>query len=96
MQEAQSIVIPQAFATGKPVIASNVGGIPEIVQHGVNGLLVKAGDSSELADAMVRLSESSGLRCQFGNAGLELARAQLSFDHKMEQVLSSYRKAIDG
>jgi len=94
MQEAQSIVIPQAFATGKPVIASNVGGIPEIVQHGENGLLVKAGDVSALAEAMVQLSESPELRRRFGDAGLKLARAHLSFDHKMELVLASYRKAI--
>ena len=94
MQEAQTIVIPQAFATGKPVIASHVGGIPEIVQHGVNGLLVKAGDVAGLAEAMQQLSESPDLRRRFGGAGLELARKQLSFDNKMELVLASYRKAI--
>ena len=94
MQEAQSIVIPQAFATGKPVIASNVGGIPEIVRHGVNGLLVNAGDVDALAEAMGLLCESPQERRRLGAAGLEFARAHLSFDQKMELVLASYRKAL--
>ena len=96
LQEAQSIVIPQAFASGKPVIASNVGGIPEIVKHGENGFLVNPGDVAGLADAMVQLAESPDLRRRLGEAGLELARTQLAFDKKMESVIISYRKAIAG
>ena len=93
-QEAQSLVIPQAFATGKPVIASNVGGIPENVRDGVNGFLVSPGDEKGLAAAMEQLAASPDLRKRFGAAGLELARRELSFDLKMDSLLSIYRKAI--
>ena len=94
LKEAQTIVIPQAFATGKPVIASRVGGIPEIVTHGVNGWLVPAGDDRALADAMMRFAESPDLRLRLGRAGLDLARQELGFDQKMELVLASYRRAM--
>lgn len=94
MQEAQTIVIPQAFATGKPVIASNVGGIPEIVRHGKNGLLFRAGDEQGLAEAMVQIAESPDFARCLGVAGLELARRELAFDNKMDLLLASYRRAI--
>jgi glycosyltransferase involved in cell wall biosynthesis len=93
-QEAQSLVIPQAFATGKPVIASNVGGIPENVRDGVNGLLVSPGDENGLAAAMEQLAGSADLRKRFGAAALDLARRELSFDMKMDLLLASYHKAI--
>ncbi|MEI8309584.1 MAG: glycosyltransferase family 4 protein [Verrucomicrobiota bacterium] len=95
LREAQTLVIPQAFATGKPVIASLVGGIPEIVTHGRNGLMVTAGDVRDLAAAMVRLAESPDLRLRLGRAGLDLARQELLFDRKMELLLGSYRRAIN-
>lgn len=94
LKEAQTIVIPQAFATGKPVIASLVGGIPEIVRHGENGFLVTAGDEQGLAAAMVQLAESPDLCRRLGDAALELARRTLTFDSKMELLLASYRKAM--
>lgn len=93
-QEAQSLVIPQAFATGKPVIASNVGGIPEIVSHGENGFLVSPGDESGLASAMEELAGSPDLRRRMGAAALDLAQRELSFDVKMDLLLASYRGAI--
>ena len=93
--EAQSIVIPQAFAAGKPVIASRVGGIPELVRHEESGLLVQPGDDKELAAAMLRLLGEPVLRADVASAGLRLARHDLSFDEKAELVLKSYRKALD-
>ena len=93
--EAQTIVIPQAFAAGKPVIASRVGGIPELVRHEESGLLVQPGDDKELAAAMLRLLGEPILRADVASAGLRLARHDLSFDEKAELVLKSYRKALD-
>jgi len=93
LQEAQTIVIPQAFATGKPVIASEVGGIPEIVTQEENGLLVRAAYDQELAAAMVRLAGSPELRHRLGAAGLDLARRELVFGRKMELLVASYLRA---
>jgi glycosyltransferase involved in cell wall biosynthesis len=95
LREAQTIVIPQAFAAGKPVIASRVGGIPELVRHEENGLLVQPADAEELAAAMLRLLGEPVLRADLASAGLRLARRELSFDEKAALVLKSYGKALD-
>lgn len=94
--EAQSLVIPQAFASGRPVIATSVGGIPELVRHEETGLLVPAGDSAALAAAMIRLIQQPALRIKLGNAGLEYARKYLNFEDRMAETLSVYREAISG
>jgi len=55
LNEGMGRVLVEAMAAGKPIIASNVGGIPELVRHGDNGLLVPAGDEKALADSIKRL-----------------------------------------
>lgn len=94
LHEAQTIVIPQAFASGKPVIASQVGGIPELVAHEQNGLLVPPADHEALSSAMLRLFSDPALRDRLAAAGLRLARSELSFEAKAELVLQAYRKAL--
>jgi glycosyltransferase involved in cell wall biosynthesis len=92
--EAQTIVIPQAFATGKPVIASQVGGIPELVTHEKNGLLVPPSDSEALAAAMLRVVNDPALSARLASAGLSFARRELCFERKTELVLESYYRAM--
>jgi glycosyltransferase involved in cell wall biosynthesis len=48
-------VVIEAFCRGRPVVGSRVGGIPDLVHDGVNGLLVEPGDADALPDALVRL-----------------------------------------
>jgi glycosyltransferase involved in cell wall biosynthesis len=61
-EEPLGLVVLEAMACGVPVVASSVGGIPEIVQHDVNGLLVKPGDPDALACAITRIIGDSRLR----------------------------------
>ena len=93
LHDAQTIVIPEAFAAAKPVIASRVGGIPELVTHEENGLLVEPADNDALASAMIRLLANPVLRNDLASAGFRLARRELSFERKAELVLDSYDKA---
>ncbi len=93
-KEAQTLVIPQAFATGKPAIGSNVGGIPELVRDGVNGLLFPLRDHEALAAAMLKLADDPVLARRFGQAGYELAQRELATDRKMGELVESYRRAI--
>lgn len=65
-------VILQALAMGRPVIASPVGGVPEVVLHGKTGFLCPPGDASVYASAMARLAEDPDLRERMGKAGREL------------------------
>ena len=59
--ETSPLVIREAFLAGRPVIASNIGGIPELVDHEQNGLLFEPGDIDGLARALRRLADEPGL-----------------------------------
>ena len=92
--EAQTLVIPQAFASGKPVIGSKVGGIPELVRHGENGQHFPSEDHNALAQAMLTMANDPHKAAGFGIAGRKMAEEELATDRKMELLLASYRKCI--
>ncbi len=88
------MAIKEAMATGKPVIASNVGGIPEAVINGFSGILVKPEDPVDLAEAVLSLS-SKQLYCQeLGNNGQAIATRL--FDEKINNAMIEeiFRKTI--
>ncbi len=93
-EEAQTLVIPQAFATRKPVIGSRVGGIPELVEDGVNGLLIPPQEPAALAAAMDTIIAQPAMAGRLAQAGYELAHRELAIDKKMDLLLESYRKAL--
>lgn len=72
--EAFPTVILEAFAVGTLVVASNVGGIPEIIQNEVNGVLVMAGDSVMLADAIEKIIVDEDLMQRLALSALRLLR----------------------
>jgi glycosyltransferase involved in cell wall biosynthesis len=71
-REAQGLTILEAMALSRPVVASNVGGIPEMIQDGVTGLLVPPHDPPALAGAIVRLLQNHQLADTLGRAGHDL------------------------
>jgi glycosyltransferase involved in cell wall biosynthesis len=71
-REAQGLTILEAMALSRPVVASNVGGIPEMIQDGVTGLLVPPHDPPALAAAIVRLLRDHQLADTLGRAGHDL------------------------
>ncbi len=85
--EASPIVLREAFASGRPLIATKVGDIPEIVQHRHNGLLIEPGDSRALADAIVEFICDSKLAAYCAANGLRYATEHFSFDKMMEAKL---------
>ena len=92
LSEARCRVVSEAFATGKPVVASRVGGIPEIVQDGFNGLLVPARDPHALAAAVQRLIAEPKFRAQLASNAARTAQESMSLDAVMGQILDIYRK----
>lgn len=72
--EAVSLAAIEAAACGRPIVASNVGGLPEIVKNEETGLLVQAGDEEALANAILRLAHDSALRLALGESAAELAK----------------------
>jgi glycosyltransferase involved in cell wall biosynthesis len=82
--EASPIVLREAFASGRPVVATKVGDVPEIIQNEQNGLMVEPGDSGALAAAILRFLSEPNLAAQCAAAGLRYAREHFSFDRMME------------
>jgi glycosyltransferase involved in cell wall biosynthesis len=85
--EASPIVLREAFASGRPVIATKVGDIPEIIEHRRNGLLIDPGDSKALAAAIVEFISDPGLAAHCAENGLRYAREHFSFDEMMKAKL---------
>jgi glycosyltransferase involved in cell wall biosynthesis len=73
LTEGLPVVTLEAMACGVPVVASKVGGVPEVVIHDYNGLLVDPGDSKELANSIIRLLSSQELRERLSKGALETA-----------------------
>lgn len=74
--ESFGLVALEAQACARPVVASDIGGLPEVVQHGVSGLLVPAGSPAQLSEAILQLLENERRAHTLGTAGLEFARGQ--------------------
>ena len=85
--EASPIVLREAFASGRPVIATKVGDIPEIVEHRENGLLIEPGDTQALAAAIVEFVGDPKLAAHCAANGLRYATEHFSFDKMMEAKL---------
>jgi len=84
----------EAMAAGRPVIGSRVGGIPELVRDGENGLLVPEKDARALAQAVVALAADERLRRQLGAAGLEEIRGNRSWDAVGRHFVEIYERAV--
>lgn len=96
VEASQSGVIPVAYAFGKPVVATAVGGLPDMVDHGRTGYLVPPRDEAALADAVVCLLRDEGLRRRLGAAGRRKLDAECAADTVARQTAAVYRLALDG
>lgn len=94
--ENAPLAVLEAMAAGVPVIASATGGIPELVEHGAEGLLVPAGDAGALAEALRALDGDEGMRRRLGEAARRRARADFSEERHMEGLLRTYSLALEG
>jgi glycosyltransferase involved in cell wall biosynthesis len=92
--EAVSQVIPQALAVGTPVVASTVGGSPEVIRDGENGRLVPPGDAAALADAILGLLREPERVRAMARAGLATVRERYTIDATMARTADLYRELV--
>lgn len=82
----------EAMASGLPVVATTVGGIPDLVSDRVEGLLIPPGDCDAFADAIDELLRNPELRKSMGAAGLKKVRAEYSAEHICNQIGALYQE----
>jgi len=93
--ESFGMVAIEAMACGRPVVASQVGGLQFTVRHGRTGLLVPPGDSLALAEAIEFLLKNPGLRQEMGTAALRVSR-RYSWSRVAKEVAAIYAQLVSG
>lgn len=94
LSEGLSSGILAAMAAGLPVVASNIGGIPELVRDGVTGTLVPAGEPRALAEALEHLVDRPDVGAACGVAGREVVLKNFTLDQKVERTLAIYEALL--
>lgn len=93
LEASQSGVLPVAYLFGRPVVATRVGSIPGIVDHGKTGYLVEPGDERALAEAVIRLLQDADRREAMGRAAAAKLEQDLSWDAIAAKTLEVYQRA---
>ena len=96
LREGLPNVLLEAMAMEIPVVASRVAGVPRLVRHEENGLLVDPGSVEQLADALARLLRDAGLRRNLGAEGRATVEKSFSFEGRMQKICTVYDRLLNG
>ncbi|WP_319535984.1 glycosyltransferase family 4 protein [uncultured Vibrio sp.] len=91
--EGLGSVILEGMGSGLPIIGTNTGGIPDIIDHNSNGLLVEPGNPQELADAIVKISQDEELKQHFITQGQEKLKL-FDINYTANQYVDIYEKVL--
>jgi glycosyltransferase involved in cell wall biosynthesis len=94
IEGTQSGIIPIAYAFKKPVVATDVGSIPEVVDTGKTGFIVTPRDEKALADAIIRLLKDDKLRKDMGENAYKKMKEELSWGKIAEKTIEVYKEVI--
>jgi glycosyltransferase involved in cell wall biosynthesis len=92
--EGTPVTAIEALAGGRPVVATRVGGVPDVVRDGENGFLVEVGDAEALADRLARLAGDPALRDRMGAAGRERVVDRYAVERLVDDVDRLYRSLL--
>jgi colanic acid/amylovoran biosynthesis glycosyltransferase len=92
--EGMPVCLMEAAACGVPAVATAVGGIPELVEDGVTGLLVLPGDARALAEALERLLRDREFRARLGAAARRRAEERCSVVHQVDRLLALWTEVL--
>jgi glycosyltransferase involved in cell wall biosynthesis len=95
LSEGTSNTLLESMAAGIPVIATTVGGNPEVIQDGISGLLVPPRDSGALAAATARLLEDENLALRLGRAGMRRVSEIFSIEGSVHETEHLYRRLVE-
>jgi L-malate glycosyltransferase len=94
LSEGLSITILESMSFGIPVVATAVGGNPELVRHGESGFLVPPKDAASFADAVVRVLGDPQLARQFGQEGRKIVERDFALETVAERYADLYRHVL--
>jgi glycosyltransferase involved in cell wall biosynthesis len=94
LHENFPVVALEAISSGKPVIASRVGGIPELISNNENGILVSPGDIEQMVEALFRLLENSSLGNRMGYVGRKMAEEEFDWKKIGQLYLTEFEKLV--
>lgn len=94
-EETAPMVISQAHAAGKPVVASAVGGIPEMIEDGITGYTVKAGNAAELAARISQVLSSDERRIMMGRMSRRVAAERYKLSSVVKKTVDVYHQVIN-
>lgn len=92
LEEGLGLSLLEALASGKPCVASNVGGISSVIENGVTGILVPPKDTHALAEAIVKTLKDRRLSAALAENGKTLVKEKFSLDRMVEEVIGVYGK----
>ena len=84
----------EAMASGLPAVATEHGGIPEVIQNGTTGFLCPEGDWQGISEALLRLAEDPGLQARIALAGAEFVSREFSAEKQIANIENLYREAM--
>ncbi|MEM4677376.1 MAG: glycosyltransferase family 4 protein [Candidatus Korarchaeota archaeon] len=84
----------EAMSCSLPVIASNVGGVPEVVQHMVNGLVIDPGDLNALSNSIIMLLQDKNLRKKLAHSARKTIEERFSWNRIIPQIIHTYQEAL--
>jgi glycosyltransferase involved in cell wall biosynthesis len=94
LQEAFGLVVSEALACGKPVIGTQVGGIPDQILNGYNGFLVKPKDPKEIAEKILWLIEHPDEAKRMGMNGRKIVEEKFDINKRIEKIISLYENLL--
>lgn len=95
LSESFGVAALEASAVGLPVIATTIGGIPEIVEDDVTGILVPPNDPKSLAEAIIKLASDVKLRRKMGEAGRKRALENFRWEDNLKEMIRLYKQLIE-
>lgn len=96
MRETFGLALVEAMSQGVPVVASQAGGIPEIVDGETTGLLAEPGNAEDVAEKICRLLDDRAFAAETGKHGCEFVRANFSAERMLDETQGVYEGMVDG
>ena len=92
--ESFGVAVLEAGACARPVIASDIGGVPDLLVNNVTGILIPVGDSGGLADAIIKLAQDRVLGQKIGLNGYHHVAKNFSWENSLDRMSDLYQSLV--